>query len=304
MKMHKNQNGQVILFVVISMVIALGLGIAVSARTLSSISRVTDTDTSARVLAAAEGGAERMLQKSYSELDTLMGDPGVDGDGACDTYDTAVANPSLCVFDYEYGVAPSPVVKFRSVSYVKPLNDLFYRVGAFNQGEVKQLDLRGYSGTEVQVCWTGPNSHLLYMALNETNSNYISKGYISTSFSPSPAPQLNAFTKTDAINDTAAMGAPYSEYSHCATIPVDTANMSVIRFRPLYGGVTKAMFAGVGSNLPNQGFTIESVGELNQANGEQIKRAVRVTKSYPYASYSFFDYAIYADQGDVTQLID
>jgi hypothetical protein len=296
MKRNINQQCQVILFVVISMVIALGLGIAVSARTLTSLSRVSDTDTSTRVLAAAEGGAERMLQKSYAELEILK--------GTCPDYATVIADAtSPCIFRYDYTATP-PILKSRAVVYIQDLNEPYYRVGAFGPGEVKQVNLTGYGQPTIRMCWSSspspaPEANIMYMGLVKSNLANITKGYIS---SGSAIPAVNGtFPNVTATADSAPI---FNEYDQCTTFAVptsaDPSDPIVLRVRPINGDVTKAVFAGVGGDLPSQGYTIVSEGELDQADGKKIKRAVRVTKTFPYAAYSFFDYALYSDQGDVT----
>lgn len=67
-KMNKNQKGQTLLFVIVAVTIAMAVGVAVSTRTIQSLKRVARTDTSARVIAAAEGGIENLLGRNYSQL--------------------------------------------------------------------------------------------------------------------------------------------------------------------------------------------------------------------------------------------
>ena len=76
-KMNKNQKGQTLLFVIVAVTIAMAVGVAVSTRTIQSLKRVARTDTSARVIAAAEGGIENLLSRSYSQLSASIG--GGDG---------------------------------------------------------------------------------------------------------------------------------------------------------------------------------------------------------------------------------
>ena len=70
-KMNKNQKGQTLLFVIVAVTIAMAVGVAVSTRTIQSLKRVARTDTSARVIAAAEGGIENLLGRNYSQLDDV-----------------------------------------------------------------------------------------------------------------------------------------------------------------------------------------------------------------------------------------
>lgn len=73
-KMNKNQKGQTLLFVIVAVTIAMAVGVAVSTRTIQSLKRVARTDTSARVIAAAEGGIENLLGRNYSQLDGAVYD--------------------------------------------------------------------------------------------------------------------------------------------------------------------------------------------------------------------------------------
>jgi hypothetical protein len=97
------QNGQALLFVVVAATIALTVGVAVSTRTIGSIKRSTRTDTSARIIAVAEGGMENLLSRNYTQLDEAV-TPGDDGCGAIGaTYDSTL---NKCIY-YFSGSAPS-----------------------------------------------------------------------------------------------------------------------------------------------------------------------------------------------------
>lgn len=74
-KMNRNEKGQTLLFVIVAVTIAMAVGVAVSTRTIQSLKRVARTDTSARVIAAAEGGIENLLSRSYSQLDEVAKEP-------------------------------------------------------------------------------------------------------------------------------------------------------------------------------------------------------------------------------------
>ena len=68
---YNNEKGQTLLFVIVAVTIAMAVGVSVSTRTIQSLKRVARTDTSARVIAAAEGGIENLLSKTYSQLDQV-----------------------------------------------------------------------------------------------------------------------------------------------------------------------------------------------------------------------------------------
>ncbi len=293
-----NQKGQVILFVVVAMVIALGLGIAVSARTITSLSRVSDTDTSARVLAAAEGGAERMLQKNFVELEALL------TSGDCDTLTelestdpTAVADAKAkgCLVTFEY----SPTLSSRAyvtVNYMPKTPQV--KFANLTMADVKEVRLDTTENTNVRVCWSsagGSPATILYAGYAQEGAEIVvkTKGAITPS-AGSTLVSTVGFPVASSSHDNS-----YAEYTQCS--PNIAMNGSQrLRIRPIDGQIEKGAIVGSnGNQLATQGFIIESVGELEQG-GKKIRRAVRVTKTYPYAVYSFFDYAIYSDKGDVT----
>ena len=72
---YNNEKGQTLLFVIVAVTIAMAVGVAVSTRTIQSLKRVARTDTSARVIAAAEGGIENLLSRTYSQLDKVADKP-------------------------------------------------------------------------------------------------------------------------------------------------------------------------------------------------------------------------------------
>ena len=68
-----NDSGQVLLIVTILLTIMLGVGLSISNQTLSSIFRTSQSDSFQKVTAAAEGGLEKYLLLSDSELKNLVG---------------------------------------------------------------------------------------------------------------------------------------------------------------------------------------------------------------------------------------
>jgi len=291
----QNQNGQVILFVVVAMVIALGLGIAVSARTLTSLSRVADSDTSARALAAAEGGAERMLRQNYESVIY----PLISGN-KCKTLPDLLANESAaisngCLITFNY----SPTLATRAyitVNDMDPVPDANF--AQLTMADVKEVRLDPTLNATVRVCWTslpGNPSTVMYAGYSKAGSGTIevkTKGVI-TPINGNTGSLNLANTSGFAVQSTGS-----SEFQQCSN-PIATNGATRFRIRPVGGQIEKGRISATGgNNLPSQGFVIVSYGQLQQG-GKQIRRAVRVTKTFPYAAYSLFDYAIYSDQGDV-----
>lgn len=67
-----NNQGQVLLIVVISLAVLLGVGLSISSGTLSSITRTSRTDSLQKVTAAAEGGLESYLLKTDDQLKQVL----------------------------------------------------------------------------------------------------------------------------------------------------------------------------------------------------------------------------------------
>ena len=90
-----SESGQALLFVIVALTVALAVGVSTAFRTLSSVFRITTTDTSSRVLAAAEGGLEHFL--AYSSVD-LASYAGVCTSLDYDDYPEGADSP--CVVDF------------------------------------------------------------------------------------------------------------------------------------------------------------------------------------------------------------
>ena len=134
-----NQRGQALLFVIVVMSVALAIGVAISTRTLSTISRVSTTDTAARVLAAAEGGAERFLSLSDKALvDAISGDCPAsttsNGTGGC-----------LVEFEPVSGDKILAVVDVL-VAYHGDVSEGEFFPAKATWGKTTQINLTGYGG--------------------------------------------------------------------------------------------------------------------------------------------------------------
>jgi hypothetical protein len=99
------QKGQTLLFVIVGVTIALAIGIAVSTRTLSSLRRAARSDTSARVIAAAEAGIENLLSKP----DSLLISASTPSDSSCEGIGATYNNDlRSCVYILSKGESQTP----------------------------------------------------------------------------------------------------------------------------------------------------------------------------------------------------
>lgn len=289
--MINNSRGQVLLFIMVVTVITLGMGIAVSQRAISSISRSSRSDSSLRSLAAAEAGAEHFLGYSFEELSTLS--------SICKDETSSLANITDCVIYLPYDGS----VNARAiVTVAKADTTSAYKFYGLDSMQVQQLTLTGYGKYPVDVCWKHSDrdekADLSYILIDKDGK--MTKGYIRTSGSKT---QVSS-TPSSFIQNAVANHVVGEDYDNCAKIETNVAGLSdpyILRFRPVRGNISYGTFLAsvYSSGFPSQGYTITSIGELDVDTDQPIRRVVKVTRTFPYASASFFDFAIFSDQGKV-----
>lgn len=271
-----DNKGQVILFVAATLVIALGLGISVSERTISSISRVTESDTSSRALAAAEAGAENYLSKNDSILTGLVG--------------AAETNIDL--------VYPIPNVTSRAKVKVENLSfiaDKAYPIGDLAEMQTHQIKTTGYGGTNMSVCWLkqGNDPDLYYKVLTNTlvrRTGYVEEnGGSNLTITSVPA----TFVKT-----ASTVVIESKDYNCSPNIKVDDGDF--LRIMP-FGGTMKTILIrpDSGRSIPIQGFKITSIGEIISSDTTPVKRTIEVARSFSYPAGPVFDFAVYSDKSNV-----
>ncbi|MFZ5425218.1 MAG: hypothetical protein ACOZAO_05465 [Patescibacteria group bacterium] len=283
MKNHFNQQGQVLLFVVATMAIALAVGTAVSLRTLSSVSRITSTDTYSRLIAAAEGGLERYLRLSSVELDNLT--------GTCSNFDTTACvvtfNPEAT--ETVTAVAAIVVERFGNTT----AGNFFDIPIPLEENQTFEVSLTTYSSSSVEVCWagepSGTDTDLYVIAYN--NSGEITKTGISCSGSCDTG---FGSDKSGFIN---ASPSSNSNYDHCANVSLPS-NPVGIRIRSIAGDSHVGLRGS--SGLPYQGHRIRARASLQGATieNEAVKEAT-VFKFLPHLP-SMFDHSLYSDEGSLT----
>lgn len=289
--MINNSKGQVLLFIMVVTVITLGMGVAVSQRAISSIARSSRTDTSLRSLAAAEAGAEHFLGYSFEELDNLS--------NVCKDEATSLANITDCVIYLPYDGS----VNARAiVTIAKADTTSAYKFYGLDNMQVQQLTLTGYGKYPVDVCWKhadpAEKADLSYILLDKDGK--LTKGYVRTSGSKTQvASNPSTFTQNAGSNHVVGQ-----DYDNCVKIETNVSGLSepyILRFRPVRGNISYGTFIAspFSSGFPSQGYTITSIGELDVTTDKPVRRVVKVTRTYPYAGASFFDFALFSDQGKV-----
>ena len=266
-----NNKGQVLLFVAVSMVIALGIGLSTSERTISSLFRTSETDTSTRALAAAEAGAENVLRRGYSDLE--------DDIGTTITVNIPYPSPSASA-KAEVQVLESP-----SVSPI---------TGQLENLKVKQIFLNGYGSNQVDLCWqsTSWDPDMYYKIMY--NDGTYSKDYIIGLGGATSRPTVDRIGV--AVNN--AVNSIITGFS-CRTLNV--TNASYIRFMPFGKDTTYQIHPRGGGTLPGQGLRLISKGTINlTSDSTPVERSVRVDITKPYIALPVFDFALFSEDTDIT----
>jgi len=282
------ESGQALLFVIVAMTVALAVGVNVSLRTLSSVSRTSQADTSERVLAAAEGGAEAFLKLSVGDLKTLS-----------DAYSNGTINNATCQLAGNSVAYDSSVGKCR-ISYPGVGSDnvdarAYVEVEGYPTGSGEKgytFNLEQDSVTEVVVssgsvalCFTleegqGDLYYIFYGGniLREKGGIHLTNPEIPSPYSATGFTTVNYGTCADSRG-----------FDCCRNVTVPTAS-EAMRIRAIGGDMKAGVFS---DTLPLQGYLITSTGELVQDGVIKISKEVSAFKSYPYLPV-MFDFGIFS----------
>lgn len=254
----KNQKGQILLFVIVILTVALSIGVAISTRTLASLSRVTREDTSNKVLSAAESGIETFLTKTEEELNAIEGDTSVTFTDPISGIDT---------------VADITIEKYSSNYTSEGL--------AFNldTGYVKDINLDGYTG-DIDICWDNNSTALSYIVYKKV-TGISEKGIINGE---------DSTISTNNLSNNIPKANPNTYAAGCETLTID-ANTYGVRLRTLYNNANIYVIPKSGT-FPIQGHKITSTGKLYIEGKVTTTKKVIVYRSNASIA-GIFDDAIY-----------
>jgi hypothetical protein len=278
-KLKKIDNqGQVLLIVVISLAILLGIGLSISSGTLSSITRTSRTDSLQKVTAAAEGGLESYLLKTDSQLAQVAGatttsqDYNESNTKATISVSKVTAGDTGITFDtldpgevatFYFAEDPSTVTKTGKISCIKISTDTLSPEYMLN------------------VVVRNPNTPAVFRSVSAVNydaattNNFLMEKYIYSgngfAKSISPAPCNGGYQFTDA---------------------------ALLRIHPLTKSLANLKIDVVSStdaNLKNvtQGYRITSKGQFI-SGGDATVRTIDAVK-YLDSPSNMFDYAAFVD---------
>lgn len=292
--MTKNQNGQALLFVIVTMVVALTIGLGLTLNTVKISSNISNTDTAQRNLAGAEGAAERVLTLNDTQLNTLVG--GISNSECTGTLG-GTFEAGTCYIRYlpsgnnQIEVEASiSVENYRVVNATNGNYDSPFKIDA---DQMTEISLDGYTPAtdpqgRIQVCWDG-NAILYYHLYNAAGN--ARNNIILCNSSACTASGLDYDIVVTAASGS-SVGRP--EFDNCRTIPTIGANGVTapigLRLYALVQPVTNGRYFPA-APLPYQGYKIDVVGTLGIS--DEISKDVTVYKSFPFAT-GVLDFALYA----------
>lgn len=257
------ESGQALLIVVLTMIVALTVGLSVVSRTITTIKTSTAEDESSRAFAAAEAGIEEALKSGVSIGSNLS--PQTLPNNA--KYFSTITASGVST---EY-VVPSPILK-----------DDVIQIWLSNYPDFSGK----YSGT-LTLHWGDPGGScndvpalevIIFSGADITNPSL-------TRYALDPCSRGNNFTLASGGGGTVGGVSFRNSY----TLPAIT-NGIIARIVSRY---KTAKIAAVGTTpLPSQGQEVTSTGIVS--SGEQeIVRKVRVFRSFPSLP-GLFDWALFS----------
>ncbi len=257
-----NEKGQALIIVLLVMIMALGIGLAVSQRIITSYKRTTNLDSGSRALAVAESAVERILILSTSTLDQYI------SNNSCGS------NCQLTITGSDGVVAKADVTLAYTGNSISTFNvDI-------EKDHTYEVDLVGYqAGKQLELCWDNAVS-------GDNPSIYSSYIYLSSGTYKVTKYAYNSSSTTYSLNGFSS-SSPDLSYPNCFTFtPASTAQF--LRVRAVYNDVSLHVIPKGGATLPIQGYLITSTGYVNN-----VKKTIKVVKSKPTLPSSF-DFAIFS----------
>ena len=228
--------GQVLLFVIVAITIALTVGLALTTRTISSLRRTSSSDTASRVFSAAEGGIEWFLRQPVSVLDALSDGDTDDGADCPSGTIQSDSNSAACVVIYEpqlgdniQAKATVTVQSFSTNSNEAGNENYWFTI---NPGSVKEVTLKHFKTGEynlgaLDVCWK---------SLENTQSSgiyYLVYGADGIFEKKIITPSAIAPGSTYVVSGDGSASTGRLEYDSCFSVNIDE-NSEGIRIKSLY----------------------------------------------------------------------
>jgi len=285
----KNQSGQALLLVLLSMAVALTLVLSVLSRTISDVKISSQDENSLRAFSAAEAGVEQALVVGSDTGSVDIGDAKF----SAKVSDFAEGENAF-VFSNSFVSGEPAIVWFVSHD---PITGNLSCSGAGNPC---------FKGDRIKICW-GDNpvtpvpaieASIIYL---NTAGNYSTVKIARATFDDN-ASRRSSNNFENPGGSSCTIGSNTFQYgktlvfnSFSPSIPYDQTNkLQFMILKLLYNNTAHSIgvdVAGSGSVLPSQGQLVESSGTSGDAN-----RSINVFQGYGELPSAFY-YAIYGDGG-------
>lgn len=264
------RSGQILILVLLVVVVILAVGLSVASRNITNLRTSTQTEQSQRAFTAAEGGVEDVLSR-ISAIET--------------------SNPQILT---ENGAdIEVPIGDIKANVNVKA-SSVYER--SINLGEVGQISLEGFGGSQAKVEWAKKGDLL------EDTAEGPASAEITQLFGTSPVLQTRWYVQGDPGNtfrnenigpNLGGLSTCVSDnFVHCVVLDL-SAGPKVLRVKPFWVRTT-ARVSGVGVDLPTQTYNVSSVASTEIG----VTRKVEVSRTALPQLPSVFDYALYSE-GDI-----
>lgn len=296
-KINNNQ-GQVLLIVVVAMAVTLGVGLGITSRNTDSLRRTGNLDSFQKVTAAAEGGLERFLIKSDTELEEYL--PVVIVPGETSPPEEIIFNNGTTAFVTVHPLSagsagmifeeikPSEVVTFLTTEFsfanpdLVPTNSICLKFDVVPSTTKYMLNVVT-SNPNVEIFEPIEDNLITNNTFNSTKTNiYLMESYLSDG---------NSNFKSPAPVSGNCSGSGFFEFK----------NSFLVRFHPLSNTVDELRIS-VNSTNSNarravqniiQGYKITSTGRFSDG----IDRTSRTIEAFKYLDTpaATYDYAMFLD---------
>ncbi|MFA6005769.1 MAG: hypothetical protein WC775_04775 [Patescibacteria group bacterium] len=259
MRLRKN-SGQLIIITLLLLATFALVGASVTTQMVFEQKKATLEDKTQKAYFAAESGIEKAIQS----LESGAGIPGTT------TVGTATVNVSSS------SAGGGQTFSLPGVT--------------LNPGQPLYVDLTGYTGTTITVCWgTSTSSIQSTLLYTNTISETTYLAHYAFNSTGGQNPQINGGT-------TASYGSACglsNMYFSTITLPVGTYLYSYMTIVPLYAATgISIQSSGAGANFPVQGSYITSTASVQELDTQVVRRIKYFysTAHYPpyYLMYSFF----------------
>ncbi len=269
------EKGQILLIVVITMIVALTVGLSVASRTVTELRLSKQNEESQRAFNAAEAGIDRVLQQG----------------GTIPISETLGNNSDFIVSSEEYSGVQILLNNGEQVDQDVGADVWLSNYPDFS-GRLASGNLTIYWGDNDQVNCNAPGP------VKPALEVVILQGIIAT---PSVTKYLydtcggrtsGTLDVSDSGSYTPITGMPGEIFRNKIDVPISISNGIIMKIIPLYNSTTVAIIASPDSlgnpqPLPSQGSVIESTG----TSGETVRR-ITYYQSYPQLPIEVFPYNI------------